>query len=78
MKISVITINYNNVEGLKQTLDSVAIQTYRDIEHIIIDGGSADGSVEAIKEYMPIPAGIHSLNILSIGYQRGIMAYIML
>ena len=52
MRISIITINYNNAEGLKKTLASVAAQTYRDIEHIIIDGGSTDGSVEAIKEYV--------------------------
>lgn len=51
MKISIITINYNNVEGLKRTLASVAEQSYRDIEHIIIDGGSTDGSVDIIKEY---------------------------
>lgn len=52
MKLSIVTINYNNVEGLKKTLASVASQTYRDIEHFIIDGGSTDGSVEAIKEYV--------------------------
>ena len=52
MKLSIITINYNNAAGLKRTLDSVAAQTYRDIEHIIIDGGSTDGSVDIIKEYV--------------------------
>ena len=52
MKLSIITINYNNVEGLKKTLASIAEQTYRDIEHIIIDGGSTDGSVDAIIEYV--------------------------
>lgn len=52
MKVSIVTINYNNIEGLKKTLTSVAEQSYRDIEHIIIDGGSTDGSVEAIKEYV--------------------------
>lgn len=52
MKVSIVTINYNNVEGLKRTLASVADQGYRDIEHIIIDGGSTDGSVDAIKEYV--------------------------
>lgn len=52
MKISIVTINFNNVEGLKRTLNSVAAQTYRDIEHIIIDGCSTDGSVDAIKEYV--------------------------
>lgn len=51
-KLSIITINYNNVDGLKKTLASVAEQGYRDIEHIIIDGGSTDGSVDAIKEYV--------------------------
>ena len=51
MKLSIITINYNNAEGLKKTLASVASQTYRDIEHIIIDGGSTDGSVDIIREY---------------------------
>lgn len=52
MKVSIVTINYNNVDGLKRTLASVAEQSYRDIEHIVIDGGSTDGSVEAIKEYV--------------------------
>lgn len=52
MKISIVTINYNNAEGLRKTLASVAAQTYCDIEHIIIDGGSTDGSVDAIKEYV--------------------------
>ena len=52
MKLSIVTINYNNAEGLRKTLASVAAQTYRDIEHIIIDGGSTDGSVDIIKEYV--------------------------
>ncbi len=52
MKLSIITINYNNASGLRKTLASVAAQTYHDIEHLIIDGGSTDGSVEAIKEYV--------------------------
>lgn len=51
MKLSIITINYNNAAGLKATLDSVASQTYRSIEHIIVDGGSTDGSVDVIREY---------------------------
>ena len=51
MRLSIITINYNNAEGLRKTLASVTLQTYRDIEHIIIDAASTDGSVEAIKEY---------------------------
>ena len=51
MKLSIITINYNNAEGLRKTLASVAAQTYTEIEHIIVDGGSTDGSVEIIREY---------------------------
>ena len=51
MKLSIITINYNNAEGLRKTLASVAAQTYRNIEHIVIDGASTDGSVDIIREY---------------------------
>ena len=51
MKLSIITITYNNAEGLRKTLASVASQTFRDFEHIIVDGGSTDGSVEIIRQY---------------------------
>ena len=52
MKLSIITINYNNAEGLRKTFASVASQTYRDIEHVIVDAASTDGSVDIIKEYV--------------------------
>jgi len=51
MKLSIITINYNNAEGLRKTLASVASQTYADFEHIIVDGGSTDGSIEIIEAH---------------------------
>lgn len=51
MTLSIITINFNNADGLRKTIASVASQTYRNIEHIIIDGGSTDDSVDVIKEY---------------------------
>ena len=51
MKLSIITINLNNKEGLKKTIDSVVCQTFSDYEFIIIDGVSTDGSVELIREY---------------------------
>lgn len=51
MKLSIVTINYNNAEGLRRTLASVAAQTFRDIEHIIVDAASTDGAVEVIREY---------------------------
>lgn len=51
MKYSIITVNYNNKEGLRQTIESVISQTFLDYEYIIIDGGSTDGSVDVLKEY---------------------------
>jgi len=51
MKISIITVVWNNVETIKNAIDSVLSQTYKDIEYIIIDGASNDGTVEIIKSY---------------------------
>lgn len=51
MKLSIITINFNNKAGLQKTIDSVVSQTWRDFEWIIVDGGSTDGSKELIEEY---------------------------
>ena len=48
-KVSIITINYNNLEGLKRTIDSVVHQTWQEFEYIIIDGGSTDGSAAYIE-----------------------------
>lgn len=48
-KISIITINYNNLEGLKRTVESVIYQTWQEFEYIIIDGGSTDGSAAYIE-----------------------------
>ena len=51
MKLSIITINYNNKAGLQKTLDSVLAQTCKDFEWIVIDGGSSDGSKELIEQH---------------------------
>ena len=51
MKLSIITINYNNAEGLCRTIQSVQSQTFRDFEHIIVDGCSTDESIEIIRQY---------------------------
>lgn len=51
MTLSIITINYNNRDGLQRTLDSVVSQTFTDYEWIVIDGGSTDGSRELIEQY---------------------------
>lgn len=48
-KLTIITINYNNLKGLKKTFDSVFSQTYKDFEYIVIDGGSTDGSKDYIE-----------------------------
>lgn len=51
MKYSIITINYNHHNGLRKTIESVIIQSCKDYEYIIIDGGSTDGSREVIEKY---------------------------
>ena len=50
-KYSIITINYNNGKELRRTIESVINQSFRDVEYIIIDGGSTDDSVDIIKQY---------------------------
>lgn len=49
MKTSIITINYNNRDGLEKTLRSVSVQKDRDFQYIVVDGGSTDGSLDLIK-----------------------------
>ena len=51
MKLSIITINYNNCEGLRETILSVVEQTCKQFEWIIVDGGSQDGSVALLEQY---------------------------
>lgn len=53
MKISVITATWNSGATLRDTLESVLGQTYQDIEHIIVDGGSTDNTMELVREYEP-------------------------
>lgn len=48
--VSIITVTLNNAAGLANTVNSVARQTYRVFEFIVIDGGSSDGTLEIIKE----------------------------
>lgn len=50
INISVITICYNDKDGLIKTINSVQSQIYEDYEHIIIDGGSLDGTLKLLKE----------------------------
>lgn len=49
--MSIVTVNLNNKDGFKKTIDSIVSQTFRDFEWIVIDGGSTDGSKELIERY---------------------------
>lgn len=51
MLLSIITINYNNAQGLEKTLNSVLTQTNTQFEHVIVDGASTDNAVEIIQQY---------------------------
>ncbi len=48
--VSVITVVYNDAVGLRRTISSIQEQSYSSIEHVIIDGGSTDGTLELIKK----------------------------
>ena len=51
MKVTIITVTYNSAKFLQDCIDSVIHQTYPDIEHIVIDAKSTDGTLEIIKRY---------------------------
>lgn len=51
LKLSIITINYNDALGLKKTMTSVLEQEYTDFEYIVVDGASSDDSVSVIKSF---------------------------
>lgn len=51
MKISIITITFNSAKTIQRALDSVQSQTYKDIEHVIVDGASTDGTKALIEAY---------------------------
>ncbi len=51
MKISIITVCYNAGKTIEDTIKSIISQDYKDLEYIIIDGGSTDGTINIIKEY---------------------------
>ena len=51
MRLSIITINRNNAAGLEKTMQSVASQSFKELEYIVVDGASTDGSVEVIQRF---------------------------
>ena len=50
-KISIITVSFNSVKTIKDTIESILLQDYHNIEYIIIDAGSSDGTVKIIKSF---------------------------
>jgi glycosyltransferase involved in cell wall biosynthesis len=60
MKITVITVCRNSVATIKDTLESVASQSYKNIEHIVVDGGSIDATVAVIREWKKHPVHLIS------------------
>lgn len=49
--ISIVTVTFNSAEDLKKTIDSISIQSYKNMEHIIIDGGSTDNTSSILQQY---------------------------
>ena len=54
MKVTIITATYNSVKTLEDTMKSVLAQTYADIEYIVVDGASTDGTQQLIRQYEPL------------------------
>lgn len=51
MKLSIVTVCLNSVETVEDTIKSVLIQDYKDIEYIVVDGGSSDGTLDILTKY---------------------------
>lgn len=60
MKISIITVCYNAEAHIDETLRSVVMQDHRDIEHIVVDGGSTDGTMSKVERYREVLAHVVS------------------
>lgn len=56
-KVSIITVCFNSSRTIRKTFDSVLHQTYGDLEYLVVDGASTDGTIEIIKEYEPLFRG---------------------
>jgi len=48
-KISIVTVCFNSAATIRDTLESIAAQSYRNIEYIIVDGGSTDATLDIVK-----------------------------
>ena len=59
MLVSIVTVNYNNAQGIEKTFQSVIGQTFKEYEMVVVDGGSTDGSREIIDHYRYTIADFH-------------------
>ncbi len=53
MKMSIVTVTYNSASTLRDTIESVLAQTYKNIEYIVVDGLSKDNTMDIVREYEP-------------------------
>jgi glycosyltransferase involved in cell wall biosynthesis len=54
IKITIVTPSYNGANTIRETLESVATQDYPHVEHIVMDGGSTDGTLDIVRQFPPI------------------------
>lgn len=51
-KLSIITVCFNEAKRIKETCESIVNQTFQDFEWIVLDGGSTDGTIEILSQYL--------------------------
>lgn len=69
MRFSIITATKNNKPGLLRTIECVRNQTYKNVEHIIVDGGSTDGTKEILREVNPANSGAQNDSLPTTNHQ---------